>query len=152
MSRRSSIAYCGALGGLAVLLASTAVADDTLREQVHEDYKHRSYMLVQDADRARLYLFGDGGTSLQLRTDANDVSTWEETALDKLQSPDARTRVRGLTELAGAADPRALDAALTLLADPSPEVREEAAQLVLDHPHGEALADALGLIDEDEAD
>lgn len=152
MSGRSSLVNGGALAGLAVLVVTTVVADDALRDRIHKDYKHRSYMLVQDADGARLYFFSEGGTTLQFRTEADEVTSWEDTALDKLQSTDARTRVRGLTELAGAADARALDAALALLADPSPAVREEAEQLLIDHPDGEALADALGLSDEDEAD
>lgn len=140
----------GALAGLALLVASAGLADDALRDEIHRQYKHRSYMLVEDAAGARLYLFGDGGTTVRVHERTDPSSRWSDTILAKLQSPDARTRVRALTQLAGEPLPAALDAALALLADPSPAVREEAAQLIIDHPDGEALAASLGLVDEDE--
>lgn len=50
------------------------------------------------------------------------------------RSVDSRTRVRGLTLLSGFDDTAALDAALVLLSDPVAAVREEAVQLVMEHP------------------
>jgi hypothetical protein len=150
MIRRPYHAHGGAFAGLALLVASAATADDALRDEVHRQYKHRSYMLVEDTDGARIFLFGEGDTSVQVHHRTDSSSRWTDAALARLQSPDARTRVRALTELAGEPAPEALDAALALLADPSPAVRDEAAQLIIDHPDGEMLAASLGLVDEDE--
>jgi HEAT repeat protein len=50
------------------------------------------------------------------------------------RSADFRTRVRGLTLLSGVEDPAALDTALVLLSDPVAAVREEAVQLIIEHP------------------
>ena len=47
-------------------------------------------------------------------------------------------------------DARALDTALALLNDTHAAVRDEAAQLILDHPDGAALVSALGLVDDSE--
>ena len=152
MTRRPSLTHGGALAGLALLIASTGSADQSLRDDIHRQHKHQSYMLIEDADGARLYLFGEHGFTVQLQDRNDRASAWLDAALDKLHSPEARVRVRGLTELAGVAEPAALDAALALLTDPSAAVREEAAQLILDHPGGGDLVDALGLVDEFEED
>lgn len=152
MTRRLSIRHGGALAGLAVLVASTGNADQSLRDEIHRQHKHQSYMLVEDANGAQLYLFGEDGFTVQLQERDDPVSASAQAALAKLHSPEARVRVRGLTELAGVAAPAALDAAVTLLNDPSPAVRQEAAQLILDHPDGGDLVDALGLVDEFEED
>jgi hypothetical protein len=141
-----------ALAGLALLIASASGADQTLRDDLHRKYKHQSYMLIEDAYGTRLYLFDEGGLTLQLQEPGDPATKWTDAALDKLHSTEARVRVRGLTELAGVAEPAALDAALALLTDPSPAVREEAAQLILDHPDGGDLVDALGISDELEED
>ncbi len=138
----------GALTGLALSLACGASADDALRERVHREHKHHSYMLVEDADGARLFLFDEGAASYRITT--SDASV--ETALEKTRSADARTRVMGLVELAGVNDATALEAALTLLTDTEPAVRDEARQLILDHPDGQAVADALGFVDEEFTD
>lgn len=134
----------GAPAGLTLLLVCGAAADDSLRERVHREHKHHSYMLVEDAEGARLFLFDQGVASHRISPD----DTFVDAALRKTRSSDARTRVTGLVELAGAGDAEALDAALTLLTDPEPAVRDEARQLILDHPGGRAIADALGLVDD----
>lgn len=134
----------GAPAGLTLLLVFGAAADDSLRERVHREHKHQSYLLVEDANGARLFLFDEGVASH--RISAKDA--FVDAALRKTLSSDAPTRVIGLVELAGARDAEALDAALTLLTDAEPAVRDEARQLILDHPDGQAIADALGLVDE----
>lgn len=149
MTSRPSLLRCGALAGLALLFASEALPDDALRDAVHQQYKHQSYMLVEDDRGAWLYLFDRGGQPLRIDNGPTPTSA-VETALDKTRSTDARTRVRGLTELAGVADTRALDVALALLNDEHQSVREEAAQLIVDHPKGGALAAAMGIVDESE--
>lgn len=135
----------GALVGLTLLFVGGALADEALRDRVHREHKDRSYMLIEDADGARLYLFGTGSEALRISCDEELFAA----ALEKTRSSDPRTRVTGLVELAGAGDAAALDAALTLLTDPEPSVRDEARQLILDHPDGQAVVDALGLVDED---
>lgn len=145
MTSRSAAWQRGALPGLALLLACGAAADDALRERVHREYKHQSYMLVEDADGARLFLFDRGITTLRLASEDTSV----DAALEKTRSDDARTRVLGLVELAGASEAAALDTALMLLTDPEPAVRHEARQLILDHPNGQPVADALGLVDDE---
>jgi hypothetical protein len=100
-------------------------------------------MLIEDANGAQLFLFDEGLT----RQDAEDPVIG--TALEKTRSTDARTRVIGLVELAGVDDAVALDVALMLLSDPEPAVRDEARHLILDHPAGGALANALGLVDDE---
>ena len=137
---------CGALAGLALLLSLGATADDSLRERVHGEYKHESYMLVEDENGARLFLFGDGPAEIQLI--GPPAEPFVAAAIEKTRSTNARMRVRGLVELAGAEDAAALDAALTLLTDPSAAVRDEARNLILDHPNGATVAKALGLDDE----
>ena len=145
MTDRGAVWRRGALAGLAFSLVCVAGADDSLRERVHREHKHQSYMLVEDADGARLFLFDEGIASYRIA--ANDSPV--EAALEKTRSSVARTRVIGLVELAGVADAAALEVALTLLADPEPAVRDEARQLILDHPEGQAVADALGIVDEE---
>lgn len=138
----------GALAGLTLSLACGATADDALRDRVHREHKHHSYMLVEDADGARLFLFDEGVASYRIGTSDDFV----EAALEKTRSSVARTRVIGLVELAGVADAAALEAALALLTDPEPAVRDEARQLILDHPDGQAVEDALGIVDDDFTD
>ena len=146
MNKSSIRSQCGALPGLALLVCGTAVGDDTLHEQIHKAYKHSSYMLVEDDGEARLYLFGDAVRVEYISSISTNVV---ETALLKVRSANSRERVRGLTELAGSRSREALDAALQLLNDPSMAVREEAQNLILDHPHGADMVAALGLVDED---
>ena len=143
---------CGALAGLALLLAGNAFADKLLRNQVHRQYKDRSYVLIEDSNGARLYLFGNENATASAHMLPTIEKSLVDAALKKVREPDARTRVRGLTELAGVDEPAALDAALALLVDPEKRVRDEAAILILDHPQGADIAAALGLIDEDAED
>lgn len=147
MTNRPSTLQCGALAGLALLLNHGAAADETLRERIHREYRHQSYMLIEDQNGARLYVFGQA----PIRVSETPIAPLPavSAALSKTRSADARQRVRGLVELAGVAAPEALDAALRLLNDPSAAVRDEAARLILDHPDGGPLTAALGLIDDD---
>ena len=140
----------GALAGLALLFACVTMADEALRDRVHREHKHRSYMLVEDENGARLFLFGEGPAEVEFI--APPVESFVGAAIAKTRSTDARTRVRGLVELAGAEDPAALDAALALLNDPSPAVRDEARSLILDHPDGASVAGALDLEEQDPAE
>jgi len=146
MSRLSKSLRGGALLGLALLVSPQAFCDEALRKQVHKTYKHQSYMLLEDARGARLFLFGDG---VQVSDVADEPVDSVKLALEKARSPDARARVRGLTELAGSDSHEALDVALQLLTDPSRAVRDEAQHTILDHPHGADMVAALGLIDDD---
>lgn len=124
-----------------------AIADESLRDRVHREYRHQSYMLVEDERGARLYLFDAGPQPiLQLEVPAEP---FVEVALEKTRSVEPRVRVRGLLELAGADDPAALDTALILLNDPSAAVRDEARNLILDHPAGAEIAASMGLVDPD---
>jgi hypothetical protein len=95
------------------------------------------------------YLFDEDATVMRL-THSQAPATALDHALEMTRSSKARDRVLGLVRLAGADDPRALDAALALLGDANAAVRDEAAQLILDHPQGEAMIAALGLVDESE--
>jgi hypothetical protein len=148
MTRRSATLQCEVLAGLALLFSCLALADEELRTRVHSEYKHQSYLLIEDTSGARLLLFSSGDEPAQhLTIDPVDESF--ASAFERTRSLDPGTRALGLTELAGAADPEALNVALTLMADPSAAVRDEARQLIIDHPAGDALADALGLTDED---
>ncbi len=139
----------GALAGFILLIGSSGFGDEPLREQVRAQYKQQSYLLVEDQHGIRLYLFENDGADMQPNLQPDQAPTVLDDAIAKLQSADPRARVRGLTELAGMSNPQALDAALTLLTDPSPAVRHESAQLILDHPDGAALVSALGLTDDD---
>ena len=141
---------CGALAGLALLVALPALPDDGLRKQVHREFGHRSYMLLEDADGARLYLFADGKEGAPAAAIAIDPADEAfDTALKEVWSDDERTRVLALTRLAGVDNVAALEVAVILLTDPSAAVRDEARHLILDHPRGESIVDAFGLIDDD---
>jgi len=152
MSKWSTLLHCGALSGLAMLFLAPTFADEELRQRIHSEYRHQSYMLIEDADGARLYLFATADQPSSVRELPGPKAGFVHDALVKVRSDEARTRVRGLTELAGVDDPEALDAALTLLTDPNEAVRDEAMFLILDHPQGTAMVSALGLVDDDEED
>lgn len=151
MTRWQTALQCGAVVGLALLFPGVATADETLRERIHREYKHQSYMLVEGPDGHRLYLFSPAGEPVQA-LDVEIPGASLASAIAKTQSPDPRVRTRGLTELAGVPDAEALDIALTLLTDPDAAVRSEASQLILDHPRGAPLAETLGLVKDDEED
>lgn len=151
MSSWQTALQCGAVLGLALLFSNLAWPDEALRERIHREYKHQSYMLIEGPDGHQLYLF----SSLDEPVRAIDIATSDAavaSAYAKTRSPDPRVRTLGLTELAGVPDAEALDIALTLLTDPAEVVRSEAAQLILDHPRGGPLARTLGLVNEDEED
>mgnify|MGYP001824817760 FL=1 len=147
MTRVLSILQRGALMGLALLLSASLAADETLRQRIHSEYRHQSYMLVENESGWQLYLLADG----RPRVVRLPVSPPPEVsaALQRTRSADARERVRGLVALSGEANPEALDTALQLLNDPSEAVRNEARMLILDHPGGANLVAALGLVDDD---
>jgi len=149
MSNRPSKLRCGALVGLALFLAHDVPADSILRDEVHRQYKHQSYMLIEEQDAAWLYLF-DGEATAMLLAAPLARPTATDLALEMTRSSVASERVLGLVQLAGVDDARALDAGLALLNDANAAVREEARQLVLDHPQGAAVITALGLVDESE--
>ncbi len=146
MTSRPFIRHGGALAGLALLVAANAGADAVLRDEIRRQYRHQSYMLVEDADGARLFLFDEGSPRVQKLSPAS--IDWVDEALEKTRSTDPRTRVLGLVELAGVDSDAALDSALALLTDPHAAVRDEARQLILDHPRGSSVADALGIVDD----
>ena len=146
MNRGSAISRCGALSGLALLFVLPCSADELLRDSIRDEMGDRSYVLVEDQRGARLFVFssedGERGMLWQVAPPGSMAG-----ALAKTRSADARMRVRGLTELAGEPVDAALNAALVLLSDPYPAVREEAVNLIIDHPHGDidnVVAIALG--------
>jgi len=141
MIRRPSKLQCGVLAGLALLCADAGFADDALRNAVRERLRDENYVLVEWHDGARLYLLStdtQGGTLSEL---ARRPHGGPDAAIAMTQSADAKARVRGLTLLAGDIDVAARDAALALLSDPVPAVREEAYLLLFEHPH----ADTYGI-------
>ena len=137
MDRLAAPLWREACAGLALLFAVFALADDSLRARVRDELRDDNYVLIesqQDSEPARLFVFlgraPDANAQLQSLTMKNDY----DTALEMTRSADSRERVRGLTLLSAIDDPLVLDAALILLMDPDAAVREEAFQLVLDHP------------------
>jgi hypothetical protein len=133
--------------GLALLVAAAGSAGELLREEIHHELRHRSYMLVEHEDGATLYLFDKTISDEQAVTDKQDDII--AAALAKTRSLDGGIRARGLAELAGIDFFEALSVALALLGDPNLAVRDEAKYLILDHPSGAALAAALGLVDDE---
>jgi hypothetical protein len=126
---------CGALCGLALLVALPVLADVPLRHAVREQLRDENYVLVEDRDGARLFVFSSGSvTAVARRESVGERPAPAAKALEMTRSVDSGTRVRGLTLLSGVDDPAALDAALVLLSDPVAAVREEAVQLVIEHP------------------
>jgi hypothetical protein len=126
----------GTLAGLALLLVSPAMADEPLRDTVRQQLRDENYLLVEDDNGARLFVFSAGSVSTvtALQQSETNSSRGLDYALEMTRSVDARTRVRGLTLLSGVDDTAALDTALVLLADPVIAVREEAVQLIIEHP------------------
>ena len=138
MFTSDSILWCGALCGLALLVAFPVSADAPLRQAVREQLRDDNYLLVEDQDGARLFLFSAGSvTSVTTQQQSEKSTETLDEALEMTRSADSRRRVRGLTLLSGADDLAALDAALVLLSDPVAAVREEAVQFVIEHPHAD---------------
>ena len=126
---------CGALAGLALLVAFPVAADEPLRQAVREQLRDENYLLVEEQDGARLFVFSTGNVTAVPAPRPEDRSNAQLVeALEMTRSADSRTRIRGLTLLSGVDDPAALDAGLVLLSDPVAAVREEAVQLVIEHP------------------
>ena len=147
MTRRTSSLQRGALVCLALLWSAAAAGDDELRERIHREYRHQSYMLIEDEDGWTLYVFTDGRPRMPQDVGSPDPEVAASLAMTR--SSAARERVLGLVALAGAPAPEALDMALQLLNDPSAAVREEAGNLILDHPDGTPFVALLGLADDD---
>jgi len=126
---------CGALAGLVLLVAFPVIADEPLRKAVRDQLRDENYLLVEDQDGARLFVFSTGDVTAVTAPRPEKTSNGQfEEALEMTRSTRFRTRVRGLTLLAGVDDPAVLDAALVLLSDPVAAVREEAVQLIIEHP------------------
>lgn len=122
---------CEVLCGLALLASCAAIADEPLRDAVRQQLRDENYVLVEDNDGARLFVFSTGNISSVTPAVAENET---DKALAMTRSADFRKRVRGLTLLTDVDDPAALDAALVLLSDPEVAVREEAVQLLIEHP------------------
>lgn len=125
---------CGALVGLALLVAFPALTEEPLRKAVREQLRDENYLLIEDQYGARLFVFSTGNvTAVTTRQDVGSTGPLNK-ALEMTRSTDAGMRVRGLTLLSGVDDAAALNAALVLLSDPVAAVREEAVQLIIEHP------------------
>ena len=147
MDRSAAQRWREACAGLALLFAVFALADDSLQARVRGELRDINYVLIQnqqDPNSARLFVLlghaSDVNAQLQLLTPQTDY----DTALEMTRSADSRERVRGLTLLSAIDDPLVLDAALILLLDPDAAVREEAFQLVLEHPGSDV--DGIGAL------
>lgn len=171
MSSRSATLRRGTFAGLALLFAAACIADDALHDRIRQEMGDSSYVLVEYHDGIKLLVFSpDEGVASSISfPKARDSLAG---ALERTRATDARSRVLGLTLLAGVPGDEALNAALVLLSDPHPAVREEAAHLIFDHPQAdvdsmlavarndpsprvrEALEDLLGedVADEDRED
>jgi len=142
MNRTFKTSRCGVLVGLALLFAFPASAEELLRDALRKQLRDQNYVLVEDNDGARLFVFSTGSVSTvtSVQREHSSIGRLDQ-ALEMTRNVDYRQRVRGLTLLSGVDDNAALDAALVLLADPIVAVREEAVQLVIDHP--EANIDSI---------
>lgn len=131
MNRRSEKLQHGALCSLVLLCSMQAAADELLRDTVRQQLGDENYVLVEDSDGARLFVFSTRSVSPIPMSDPEDET---EIALAMTRSTDFRKRVRGLTLLSDVDSPPVLDAALVLLSDPVAAVREEAVHLLAEHP------------------
>ena len=142
--RGRSAGQRGALLGSALLAVSLALAD------APQDGVNFVRVVYADG-RQRLLLFDAENVDAATR-DRLMLDTARRQALDLLASSEERDRVRGLLLLAGEPDQAALDAALSLVFDPSMRVREEAQQLIADHPLADATTRRLYAADDDDCD
>ena len=133
MSSRIAGLQRGVLAGLALLIAWPLLADDSLRQAIRKEMRDESYVLVEDSEGARLYVFSSGESSYSVEYPTHTPGS-AGAALAKALNADARQRVRGLAELSGNPGHEALSVALALLSDPAEIVREEAVQLAMEHP------------------
>ena len=126
----------GALAGFALLFAAPCIADEALQDRIRKDMGDTSYVLVEYQDEARLFVFSsDEGVQSSISFPTPRTVLLD--AMEKTRKPNARSRVRGLTLLAGVPGDEPLNAALVLLSDPHPAVREEAVHLIFDHPQAD---------------
>ena len=135
MSRCRASLRCGALAGLALLFAAPLNADEALRDAVRKQLRDESYILVEDDHGPRLYVLSGDSRVDDFMPTRDAAPSVTDRALAMTRSADAKTRVRGLTLLATETSSEARDAALALLSDPAVAVREEAYQLLMEHPH-----------------
>lgn len=137
----------GVHAGLALLFCTPGFAEESLHDDIRDEYKHQSYLLIEHSDGATIYLFDESATDGQaLVVHEDDAIT---AALARTRDTDPRVRARALAELAGVDGYEVLSVGLELLNDPDPAVRDEAKYLILDHPLGEDIAKALELVDEE---
>ncbi len=150
MSRCAASRWCGAFAGLALLCSAPLCAEEALRDAVRRELRDTNYVLVEYSGDARLCVLSDGVDVAALVPSREPVPDSTDEALAMTRSTDVRSRVRGLTLLAGVDDAAARDAALSLLSDPAARVREEAYQLLLDHPESN-LDSIIALAQNDES-
>ena len=98
---------------------------------VRHQLSDENYILVEDRNGARLFLFSTGSVRPIPSSDSGDETA---TAVAMTRSTDFRERVRGLTLLSDVDKPAVLNAALVLLSDPVAAVREEAVHIIAEHP------------------
>ena len=124
--------------GLALLFVLPTAASEPLRDSVRQQLRDENYVLVQGPNGARLFVFSTGDVSaVAVPRTEYDSSKALGQALEMTRSEESKTRVRGLTLLSGVDNSAALDAAMVLLFDPIAAVREEAVQLLIEHPDAE---------------
>lgn len=141
MTRRPALLRYGAPWGLVLLFLLPAMAQESLHDTVRKEMGDQNYVLVADRSGARLFVFSDEAhTTGAVLGVAPPPPGSIESALTLTQNESPRVRVRGLVELSGVESPEALDAALVLLSDPVASVREEAVQLILEHPDADTDA------------
>ncbi|MEL7185367.1 MAG: hypothetical protein AAFN50_02885 [Pseudomonadota bacterium] len=132
----------GAGVGLALLLFGPVSADS---------WRDNSFVLVtSDAGEQRLLVLEGSATAVVIAKIQAPQNPDRQNALRLLQSLVDADRVRGLTLLAGETDRDSLDMAIASLVDASPEVREEAEQLVAEHPLAAPALRNLFADDEDD--
>lgn len=141
MSRWLDTLRCGALWGFALLFACPATADESLRTAVRKQLRDENYLLIEDQQGSRLFVFSTGNVTSVDSPQPDDAPDGHfSEALEMTRNADFRTRVRGLTLLSDVDDSAALDAAMVLLSDPVAAVREEAVQRIIEHPGGDIEA------------
>lgn len=144
MSKSATLRRRGTIIGLALFLPLIIQADDVRPKE--------NYLLIHDeqhAENSRLLIFNDGSlTSVDEIVAPPNVSSEVETALAMIRHADSHQRVRGLTTLSGDMSEAALSAGMELLYDSDASVREEAIQLVMNHPDADVeLVSAIGRSD-----
>jgi hypothetical protein len=118
------------LAGLALLFCVVAQAEFLLPES--------NYVFIEDKqqpERSRLLVMSDTDYKTRPFTEAHEqTGNDEQRAIVMATSANSMDRVRGLTLLAGNDGFAALETALVLMADQDSRVREEALQILFEHP------------------